>query len=121
MKHSGDLMDELNQKGHHFIMAELDKLSSEITQLYFVLSSYISPTIGHFTSHHFELIDKTQPDKPLCAYKLEQAADSQAVIMCCVSRVSQGWEVVQIGKLSEGNVNDYNPIEKSIHECSLFE
>ena len=120
MKHSGDKMDLKNKKGHHCITAKLDELPIEVTQLYFVLSSFISPTIGYFTSHNFELIDTTQPDKPLCTYKLEQAANSQAVIMCCISRASQGWEVIQIGKLSGGNADNYEPIKKSILECFLF-
>ncbi|CAB4485265.1 hypothetical protein RhiirA5_454557 [Rhizophagus irregularis] len=121
MRHSGDKMDEPNKKGSQRITAKLDALPPEITQLYFVLSSFKSPTIGHFKAPGFKLIDETQPDKPLCAYQLENAADSQAVIMCCVSRVGQGmWEVIQIGKLSKGNANDYDPIEKSITECALF-
>jgi stress response protein SCP2 len=121
MKHSGDLMDNANKKGHQRITAKLDQLPPEVTQLYFVLSSFKSPTIGHFKTPSFKLIDETQPDKPLCAYQLEQAAESQAVIMCCVSRVGQGmWQVIQIGKLSRGNAEDYDPIEYSIAQCSLF-
>ncbi|RGB32731.1 hypothetical protein C1646_706105 [Rhizophagus diaphanus] len=121
MKHSGDLMDNANKRGHQRITAKLDQLPAEVTQLYFVLSSFKSPTIGHFKTPSFKLIDETQPDKPLCSYQLEQAADSQAVIMCCVSRVGQGmWQVIQIGKLSRGNAEDYDPIEYSIGQCSLF-
>ncbi|CAB5384171.1 hypothetical protein RhiirA5_425570 [Rhizophagus irregularis] len=122
MRHSGDKLDEPNKRGSQRITAKLDALPPEITQLYFVLSSSNSPTIGHFKAPGFKLIDETQPDKPLCTYQLEQAAESQAVIMCCVSRVGQGmWEVIQIGKLSNGNVEDYDPIEKSIAQCSLFD
>jgi stress response protein SCP2 len=117
MKHSGDsMMDEANQRGHQCITAKLDQLPVEITQLYFVLSSYKSPTIGRFKTPSFKLVDETQPDKPLCAYELNQAADSQAVIMCCVSRVGQGWEVIQIGKLSEGNTENYDPIHLNINQ-----
>ncbi|PKY45294.1 hypothetical protein RhiirA4_401036 [Rhizophagus irregularis] len=121
MKHSGDLMDNANKRGHQRITAKLDQLPAEVTQLYFVLSSFKSPTIGHFKTPSFKLIDETQPDKPLCSYQLEQAAESQAVIMCCVSRVGQGmWQVIQIGKLSRGNAEDYDPIEYSIGQCALF-
>src|SRR5437016_90312 len=101
MRHSGDKMDNTTKTGHQTITAQLDQLPAEVTQLYFVLSSFKSPTIGHFQNPSFKLVDGTQPDKPLCAYQLEQAANSQAVIMCCVSRVGQGmWQVIQIGKLS---------------------
>ncbi|CAG8678338.1 uncharacterized protein OCT59_008414 [Rhizophagus irregularis] len=122
IKHSGSMIDDANKRGHERITAKLDTLPPEVTQLYFVLSTFKSPTIGHFKDPGFKLIDETQPDKPLCTYQLEKAADSQAVIMCCVSRVGQGmWEVIEIGKLSPGNVEDYDPIERSIAQCSLFD
>lgn len=121
MKHSGDLMDNTNKRGHERITAKLDQLPPEVTQLYFVVSTFKYPTIGHFKTPIFRLIDETQPDKLLCTYQLEQAADSQAVILCCISRVGQGtWQVIQIGKLSRGNCEDYDPIEYSIAQCSLF-
>ncbi|CAB4399014.1 unnamed protein product [Rhizophagus irregularis] len=122
MKHSGDKMDEPNKKGSQRITAKLNALPPEIiTQLYFVLSTFTSPTIGHFKAPGFKLIDETQPDKPLCTYQLEKAAESQAVILCCVSRAGQGmWEVIEIGKLSRGSVHDYDSIEYSIAQCSLF-
>ncbi|PKC60127.1 hypothetical protein RhiirA1_491260 [Rhizophagus irregularis] len=88
IKHSGALMDNTNKRGHQRITAKLDKLPPEITQLYFVLSSFKSPTIGHFKAPSFKLIDETQPE-PLCSYQLEQAAESQAIIICCISRVGQ--------------------------------
>ncbi|CAG8541428.1 3135_t:CDS:2 [Funneliformis mosseae] len=121
MKHSGDLMDNANKRGHQQITANLDQLPAEVTQLYFILSSFKSPTIGHFQTPSFNLVDQTQPDKPLCTYQLDQAANSQAVIMCCVTRVGQGmWQVIQIGKLSNGNAENYDPIEYSIIQCGLF-
>ena len=120
MSHTGDVMDDTNKIGHHTIEAKLEKLPDRITQLYFVLSSYRSPTIGNYPNPSFKMVDKTQPDKALCSYQLGQAADSQAVIMCCISRGTQGWEVFQIGKLCDGNVDDYEPIKKSITECLLF-
>ncbi|RGB26111.1 hypothetical protein C1646_770842 [Rhizophagus diaphanus] len=122
IKHSGSMIDDVNKRGHERITAKLDTLPPEVTQLYFVLSTFKSPTIGHFKAPGFKLIDETQPDKPLCTYQLEKAADSQAVIICCVSRVGQGMrEVIEIGKLSQSNVEDYDPIERSIAQCSLFD
>jgi stress response protein SCP2 len=121
MRHSGDLMDNATKRGHQRITAKLDQLPAEVTQLYFVLSSFKSPTIGHFQTPSFKLTDETQPDKALCTYQLEQAANSQAVIMCCVSRVGQGmWQVIQVGRLSNGNAENYDPIEYSIAQCALF-
>ena len=101
-------------------MAQLDKLPAEITQLYFVLSSFKSPTIGHFPNSSYKMVDVTQPDKALCSYQLKRAANSQAVIMCCVSRDNQVWKVIEIGRLSQGSTGNYDPIEYSIAQCSLF-
>ncbi|CAB4433177.1 unnamed protein product [Rhizophagus irregularis] len=121
MMHLGDRMDDVKKKGSQRITAKLDQLPPEVTQLYFVLSTFVSPTIGHFKTPGFKLIDETQPDKPLCTYQLEKTAESQAVILCCVSRAGQGmWEVIEIGKLSRGSVHDYDSIEYSIAQCSLF-
>ncbi|CAG8501012.1 513_t:CDS:2 [Scutellospora calospora] len=116
MRHSGDVMDNTRRTGSQRITAKLDQLPPEVTQLYFVLSSWKSPTIGHFQRPSFKLFDETQPDKDLCNYTLGEAANSQAVIMCCVSRVGNTgmWQVIRIGKLSAGNANDYDPIEISI-------
>jgi stress response protein SCP2 len=122
MKHLGYVMDDVNKRGHQRIMMKLDQLPPEVTQIYFVLSSYKFPTISHFKTPDFKLIDETQPDKPLCTYRLEQAAMSQAVIMGCMSRVGQSmWQAIQIGKLSNGNIKNYVPIKQSIIQCSLFE
>lgn len=56
----------------------------------------------------------------MCNYTIQQAANSQAVILCCVSRAGEGmWQVIQVGKFSAGNANDYDPIEISIGECAL--
>ncbi|CAG8559384.1 18025_t:CDS:2 [Acaulospora morrowiae] len=50
----------------------------------------------------------------------KKAVISHAIIMCCISKVGQGmWKFIQIGKLSAGNVNDYDPIKISIGECAL--
>ncbi|RHZ47753.1 hypothetical protein Glove_568g14 [Diversispora epigaea] len=120
MKHSGDMMDNAKKEGHQRITAKLDQLPQEVTQLYFVLSSWKSPTIGHFKTPSFKLYDEAQPDKELCTYTIQQAANSQAVILCCVSRAGEGmWQVIQVGKFSAGNANDYDPIEISIGECAL--
>ncbi|RHZ87889.1 hypothetical protein Glove_29g129 [Diversispora epigaea] len=100
--------------------AKLDQLPQEVTQLYFVLSSQKLLSIGNFHALCFKLYEEAQPDKELCTYTIQQASNSQAVILSCVSRTGEGmWQVIQVGKLSSGNVNDYDPIKISIDECKL--
>ncbi|RHZ77527.1 hypothetical protein Glove_177g11 [Diversispora epigaea] len=120
MKHSGEIIDNAKKEGHQRITAKLDQLPQEVTQLYFVLSSRKSLSIGHFRALSFKLYDEAQPDKELCTYTIQQAPNSQAVILSCISRTGEGmWQVIQVGKLSSGNVNDYDPIKISIDECKL--
>ncbi|CAG8447959.1 12478_t:CDS:2 [Ambispora leptoticha] len=120
MRHYGDNIDAVNSRGNHKITAKLHELPEHVTHLYFILSAFQSNTIGEFKTPNFRLYDESQPDKQLCTYTIQDASDSQAVIMCCVSRVGNGmWHVIEVGKLTIGNANDYDPIMISISEVGL--
>ncbi|CAG8593149.1 9031_t:CDS:2 [Acaulospora colombiana] len=132
MKHSGDVMDHIalrfraliddhisssqSMKGHHRITANLANLPENVTKLYFILSSWNSPNIGHFPNPSFRMYDTTTPHINLCTYTIQSAANSQAVIMCCVGKNSLDgtWAVYEIGRLSNGNAKNYAPIEYTI-------
>ncbi|CAG8755569.1 27719_t:CDS:2, partial [Gigaspora margarita] len=69
----------------------------------------------HFRKPSFKLYDETKPHKQLCKYNLHEAGNSQAVIMCLINRSHNGnWNVIEVGKLSNGNAKDYGPIMKNI-------
>ncbi|RUS30465.1 hypothetical protein BC938DRAFT_479360 [Jimgerdemannia flammicorona] len=110
--HSGDIMRPT--QGHHEIIADLANLPQDVQHLYFVLSAWKSPTIGHFPNPSFQMFDREKPTKQLCQYCIGKAANSQAVILCCVSRTRQGWEVKVDGRLSAGNASNYPPIINTI-------
>ncbi|RUS34794.1 TerD domain-containing protein [Jimgerdemannia flammicorona] len=114
IKHSGDVMDDVGKRGHHEIVVDLANLPPDVRQLYFVLSSFQSPTIGHFPNPSFQMFDRDKPTEQLCSYTIANAKDHQAVILACVSRTVQGWQVAAVGRLSLGNVNDYDPIIDTI-------
>ncbi|RIB20709.1 hypothetical protein C2G38_2303101 [Gigaspora rosea] len=117
--HSGQ--DFLDARGHHNITTKLDNLPNEVGQLYLILSSWRSPTIGHFRNPSFKLHDEADPDKQLCNYIIEQAKNSQAVIMCLINRSNNGmWHVIEVGDTSSGNAKDYDPIEKNISRLMWF-
>ncbi|CAG8434047.1 10721_t:CDS:2 [Ambispora gerdemannii] len=121
VKHSGDVMDTAQKRGSHQITAKLDELPEYVTHLYFILSAFQSNTIGEFNTPRFKLYEESLPDTQLCSYVLEEAANSQAVIMCCVTRVANGmWQVIEVGKPTIGNANDYDPIMIAIAEAGLF-
>ena len=46
--HSGDLMDDAKETGHHLITVRLHRLPPTITNIFFVLSAWSSPTISFF-------------------------------------------------------------------------
>ncbi|CAG8460819.1 17373_t:CDS:10 [Acaulospora morrowiae] len=122
MKHSGDVMDHVNRRGHHRITANLANLPENVTKLYFILSSWNSPNIGHFPNPSFKMYDTMTPHINLCTYTIQSAASSQAVIMCCVGKNSLDgtWAVYEVGKLSNGNAKNYAPIEYTIGTLDPF-
>lgn len=93
-----------------------------VTKLYFILSSWNSPNIGHFPNPSFRMYDSSTPNINLCTYSIQQAASSQAVIMCCVGKnnLDGSWAVYEIGKLSAGNAKNYVPIEHTIGTLDPF-
>ncbi|CAG8528731.1 23271_t:CDS:2 [Dentiscutata erythropus] len=108
IKHSGDIMNNEN--------AKLEKFPKDVTQLYLVLSSFRKPTIGHFRNPSFKLYDEERPDKQLCNYNITKAHESQAIIMCLINRSHGNWNVIEVGRQSQGNTNNYSPIVESIKE-----
>ncbi|GES88827.1 hypothetical protein RCL_jg16577.t1 [Rhizophagus clarus] len=121
ISHSGDIMDHVNQRGHHCITANLASMPPEVTKLYFILSAYNSPNIGCFPNPSFNMFDPANPDTQLCSYTIQSAADSQAVIMCVVEKNDiNSWNVFEIGKLSAGNAMNYQPILNTINGINQY-
>ncbi|CAG8569892.1 1670_t:CDS:2 [Funneliformis caledonium] len=122
MSHSGDIMDHAERRGHHRITANLASLPPTVSKLYFILSSWNSPNIGHFPNPSFKMFDPSKPNIQLCSYTIQSAASSQAVIMCVAARNSfeGNWNVFEIGKLSAGNAKNYTPIEDTISNMDKF-
>ncbi|RIB23341.1 hypothetical protein C2G38_2139796 [Gigaspora rosea] len=121
IRHSGDDMNFSKGTGHHKIEAKLDQLPNSVCQLYFILSSWRSPTIGHFKNKQFKLYDPANQEVNLCDYTIQRAADSQAVILCLINRSRNGmWKVIPVEETTNGNAKNYSPIEEKIKSFSLF-
>ena len=114
IRHSGDVMDHINKRGHHTIQVYLQKLPSNITHLFFTLSAWNSPTINHFPNPSLRFFDAANPKQDLCSTTFTHARHSQAVIMCSVSRVGNGWSIFESGQLSQGNARKYGPLVNTI-------
>ncbi|CAJ0764294.1 1835_t:CDS:2, partial [Entrophospora sp. SA101] len=114
--HSGDKLNFAT------LTANLADLPPEITRLYFILSSWNAPNIGHFPNLSFKLYDTEKPDDQLCSCKLKYAASSSAIIMCVVIRniFNNTWDIFEIGESSTGNAKNYTSIKSTISSLSTF-
>eukprot|EP00299_Pterocystis_sp_00344_P019074 c9497_g1_i3.p1 GENE.c9497_g1_i3~~c9497_g1_i3.p1 ORF type:complete len:318 (-),score=52.82 c9497_g1_i3:57-1010(-) len=110
--HSGDIIT--NTQGHHIIKVDLDKMPKVITKLFFILSAWNSPYISHFPNPSVRLYENSRPNVELCQYQITSVGNSQAVVMCCLVRVDDGWDVQAIGRRSSGNAKNYEPLKSTI-------
>jgi stress response protein SCP2 len=115
IKHSGDVMNDFNRTGHHTIHVYLKELPSNVTHLFFTLSAWNSPNISKYPNPSLKFYEASNILKDLCKTTFTHANNSQAVVMCSVSRSSHGrWGVYESGKLSAGNASRYGPIKNTI-------
>lgn len=113
--HSGDKMDHNNCIGHHTIHVYLKQIQSHVTHLFFTLSAWSSPNISRYPNPSLKFYEASNMKKDLCKTTFAHAGNSQAVIMCFLSKNSQGrWDIYESGKLSAGNAMNYGPLKNTI-------
>ena len=114
ISHSGDVMDAAKCLGHHTIYVQLKSLPSNINKLFFTLSAWNSPNISKYKNPSLRFFDAKAPNKQLCSDQMGHAAYSQAVIMCCLSKIDGVWKVFSLRTLSAGNAKNYVPLGQTI-------
>lgn len=114
VKHSGDRMDDRKRIGHHLIDVSIQDIPEEVTNLFFVLSAWNSPTISRYPNPSLTFYESSNPGVDLCSTTFTHASDHSAVIMCSLSRTRNGWVVYENGQTSNGNAKDYDPIKSTI-------
>ncbi|XP_033734839.1 uncharacterized protein LOC117323600 [Pecten maximus] len=115
LHHSGDIMDNINRVGHHTIHVHLKQLTGNVTKLYFTLSAWSSPDIARYPNPSLKFYQADNPTVDLCKTTFTHARASQAVVMCSLSRDTNGmWQIYESGKLSSGNANNYAPLNSTI-------
>lgn len=115
ISHSGDVMDNRKRIGHHTIHVYLKQIPSNVTHLFFTLSAWSSPNIARYPNPSLKFYEASNRAKDLCKTTFTHAGNSQAVVMCSVSKNSQGrWEIYESGKLSAGNASNYGPLKSTI-------
>ena len=112
--HSGDKMDNKKRLGHHTINVSIKSIPVYINKLVFTLSAWNSPNISKYPNPSLKFFDAKFPDRQLCSDEMSDAAHSQAIIMCCLTKRGGGWQVFSLKHLSAGNAMNYTPLKKKI-------
>lgn len=113
--HSGDVMNDYARTGHHTIHVYLKQLPNNVTHLFFTLSAWNSPNIAKYPNPSLKFYEAGNIKKDLCKTTFTHAGNSQAVVMCSVSKNSLGrWEIYESGKLSAGNAKQYAQLKSTI-------
>ncbi|XP_060554251.1 uncharacterized protein LOC132715279 [Ruditapes philippinarum] len=102
--------------GHQSIHVYLKRLPSNITHLYFTLSSWKAPNLSAFTNPSLQFYEASDPDTNLCSTTISHALSSQAVVMCSVVRAGPQWQIFEcdVSGCVNGNTKKYNPIREQI-------
>jgi len=114
VSHSGDVMDDSKSLGHHTIDVKLKSLPTTVDKLFFTLSAWNSPNISKYKNPSLRFFDAKEPNKQLCSDRMQNAAYSQAIIMCSLSKINGSWKVFSLRTPSAGNARDYVPLQQKI-------
>ena len=116
VSHSGDIMDHSKRLGHHTINVRLKSLPATVDKLFFTLSAWSSPNISKYKNPSLRFFDAKEPNKQLCSDQMQNAAYSQAIIMCSLSKINGSWKVFSLRTPSAGNARKYGPLRQKITE-----
>jgi hypothetical protein len=98
--------------GRQEIHVYLKKLPTNVSHLYFTLSSWKAATLENFKNPRLQFYDASSPDADLCGTTFTHALSCQAVIMCSVVRIAGNWQIFECdsGSCPKGNAKMYNPL-----------
>ena len=116
IRHSGDVMDDLQQKGHHTINVSLRSIPSNVTHIFFTLSTWTTSSIAHFRSPSMKFYEESRPDQMLCTDEISKAGHRSAIIMCSLSRSDGRWLVHGNGTTSDGKLCCMEPLLATIQK-----
>lgn len=113
IKHSGDpAVDPKGQCGDHKIEVLVKSLKPECFKVFFTISAFVSRSLGKYRSVSVSLVDERRPTEELApVFTLKNSTESKSVLLCYLSKIESGWEIIESGASLEGNATDYTPIE----------
>ena len=114
VRHSGPA-DMYYREGRHQVTVNLKSVPHHVDKLVFTLSAWRASSIAEYPYYRLNFYDVNFPDKQLCNEKFDVARTyTKSIIMCCLSKKSGRWEVINIQKGSDGFTRNYYPLKREI-------
>ena len=140
VQHSGEQhLDDDTRRGFQEIPINLTTMDPSVDRLFLTLSALNSPSICSFKQLSLKVYDKRYPKIMLCTEATVTENDlkktigfldiirakfsstraimtKKSLIMYCLRKTCDSWEVLSIKKLSSGNLEECQPIQKAIEK-----
>jgi len=101
--HTGDNLTGAGDGDDETILVDLTKVSSTVSQIVFVISSYSQQTFDLVENAFSRLVDDSSAGSPEVArYQLTDSGPHTAMIMSKVSRDGSGWTFKAVGERANG-------------------
>lgn len=101
--HTGDNLTGEGEGDDETIAVDLSKVSADVAQIVFVISSYSGQTFDQVANAFSRLIDDSVPGSPEVArFQLTDSGPHTAMIMSKVSRQGGGWAFTAVGERANG-------------------
>jgi tellurium resistance protein TerZ len=101
--HTGDNLTGAGDGDDETILVDLTKVSADVSQIVFVISSYSAQTFDRVENAFSRLVDDSTSDAPEVArYQLTDVGSHTAMIMSKVSRDGSGWTFKAVGERANG-------------------
>jgi tellurium resistance protein TerZ len=101
--HTGDNLTGAGDGDDETILVDLTKVSSAVTQIVFVISSYTQQTFDLVENAFSRVVDDSTAGAPEVArYQLTDSGTHTAMIMSKVSREGAGWSFKAVGERANG-------------------
>ena len=101
--HTGDNLTGAGDGDDETILVDLTKVSSAVSQIVFVISSYTQQTFDSVENAFSRVVDDSTAGAPEVArYQLTDSGSHTAMIMSKVSREGAGWTFKAVGERANG-------------------
>jgi tellurium resistance protein TerZ len=102
-QHTGDNLTGAGDGDDETIRVDLSRVSSSVTQIVFVISSYSQQTFDLVENAFCRLLDDSTPGAPeVVRYQLTDSGTHTAMVMAKVARDASGWTFTAIGERANG-------------------